>query len=220
MTVFDELIAGALPIASAHLGLYAKGPGFLEEYLEQAFIEGVALAKPGAAARATGNRRVAVPNWDRELGGFDLRIQLGEDDEDEALVEAKVDDVDQTLWDLFKLAAGLLMPRVKAGYLLVACRRDRWGNGDCTPLFAESAQPVRWNSAVMFEEWRAAWAALLKGGTARPTSVPSEIETAFVGRAPTVGFNSYEIRCVAVRLVPDASVLHFENEWPVSGKLA
>jgi hypothetical protein len=220
MNAFDQLMADALSIASAHLDRYAEASSFREEYLEQAFIEGVVQARPNASARSTGHGRVSIPNWDRELGGFDLRIRLGEDYESEALVEAKVDDVDQTLWDLFKLAAGLSMPGVEAGYLLVARHRHRWDDGDCTSLFAESSRPIRWDSAAMFEDWKAAWAALLKGGAARPTSVPSEIETAFVGRAPAMGFDPYEVRCVAVRLIPNAGALRFENDWPTPGKLA
>lgn len=214
MTDFDQLVLGVLPLASAHLDLYADARSFREEYLEKAFIEGVALASPGAIARATGHGRVSVPNWDRALGGFDIRLRLPEEDAGEALVECKVDDVDQTLWDLFKLTAALSMPGVKAGYLLVARHRHRWDDGDCTALFTEGSESVRWDSAAMFENWKAAWSALLKGGAARPISIPSEIETAFVGRAPAKGFDPYEVRCVAVRLVQGADVLRFENDWP------
>lgn len=234
MNAFDQLMRDAVPRAAAHLGRHADAPSFCEAYLEEALVKAVPEARPGASATTTGRARVSIPNWDRPLGGFDLRVRLGageatdpagadtskaRDGGDgtsvaEALVEAKVDDVDQSLWDLFKLAAALTLPRVEAAYLLVARHRDRWDDGDCAALFVPGTQPVRWDSAAMFERRRRAWADLLRGGAARPTSVPSEIETAFVGRAPAAGFERHEVRCVAVRLVPGAGVLSFADDWP------
>jgi hypothetical protein len=214
MNAFDQLMCDALPLAAVHLGAHADAPSFLEAYLEEAFVAAVPEARPGASAETSGRSRVSIPDWDRPLGGFDLRVRLDGDEAGEALVEAKVDDVDQSLWDLFKLAAALSLPGVEAAYLLVARHRDRWDDGDCAALFAPAPEPVRWDSAAIFERWRRAWADLLRGGAARPTSVPSEVETAFVGRAPAAGFERHELRCVAVRLVPGAAALPFAGDWP------
>jgi hypothetical protein len=213
---FDELFAKALPIAAARLGQHAGASSFLESYLEEALAQALLEIAPGIEVQATGRQRIRVPNWDKELGGFDLRVQLLSEKAGEALIETKIDDIDQTLWDLFKLAAGLTMPGIETGYMVLARHSHRWDDGDCSALFAESNEPARWDSAAMFGDWKAAWADLLRGGSARPTSIASEVETAFIGRAQVTGFDSYEVRCVAVRLVPDAGLLQFDGDWPVS----
>lgn len=217
-TRFDRLMADALPIAATLLEEHAETSSFRETYLEAALMDAITAAAPMAVAEATGRKRIHVPNWDRKLGGFDLRVRLA-GPTDEALIETKVDDVEDTLWDLFKLASGLTLPGVEAGYLVVARQAQCWENGDCAELFAEREGPKRWDSMSMFENWGTAWAELIgpRGGLARPTSVPSEIETAFLGRARAKGFDGYEIRCVAVRLALDAPPMTLNDGWPIRG---
>jgi hypothetical protein len=213
---FDELIAGALPLAGERLSASGGAPSFLERHLEDALIEAIGSVDATARAKATGRGLVSVPNWDRRLGGFDLRLGFSSDPGSEALVETKVDDVEHTLWDLFKLAAALRMPGVDAAYMILARPKHRWDDGDCAALFAEREGPTWWVSEAMFVEWRAAWADLTgpRGGSARPLTVPSKVETAFIGAAAVEGFDGYEIRCVAVRLVPGCGELRFDGAWP------
>jgi hypothetical protein len=212
---FDELLAEAVPLAGERLAEHAGG-SFLEKYLEAALKAALVELVPAISVSATGHSRVSVPNWQPKMGGFDLRVRLSDQPEGEALVETKVWDVEQTLWDLFKLAAGLTMPGVGAAYLVLARHGHRWQDGECVELFAEGAGPRRWTSGTFFEDWKAAWTELLGGGTARPLSAPAEIETAFIASAPAVGFPPYEIRAVAVRLVPGADVLPFDGNWPAA----
>lgn len=134
------------------------------------------------------------------------------------LLEAKVDDVDQMLWDIHKLASGLELANVDNAYMVVAREEHKWSKGECVELFAERSDPCRWESAEMFENWRGAWKSALKGGTARPTSVQTELETQFLGKERVDAFPSYEIRCTAVRLVPGAGTLDFDGDWPAALK--
>jgi hypothetical protein len=133
-------------------------------------------------------------------------------------MEVKVDDVEHTLWDLFKLAAGLRMPGVEAAYMVLARPARRLRERDCAALFEARQGPTRWVSAAMFAQWRGAWADLTgpRGGSARPLSVPSEIETDFIATTLAKGFDGYEISCVAVRLIPGAEDLRFDGNWPLA----
>jgi hypothetical protein len=214
---FDQLLAKALPVAGERLTVHRGAPSFLERYLEDALVEAVASVDARSRAKTAGRGLVSIPNWDKRLGGFDLRVR-SRSMSGEALAELKVDDVEHTLWDLFKLAAGLSMPGVDAAYMVLARPARPLRERDCAALFEERPVPTRWVSAAMFAQWRAAWTDLTgpRGGSARPLSVPSEIETEFIGSAPAEGFDGYEIRCVAVRLVPEVEDLRFEGSWPVS----
>jgi hypothetical protein len=215
---FDRLLAKAIPVAAKQLAKYGGAPSFLERYLEEALIEAIGVVDAAAAAQASGRGLVSIPNWDKRLGGFDLRLRFASDPDREALAELKIDDVEHTLWDLFKLASALKMPGVDASYLILARPRHRWNHGDCAALFADRGGPTHWVSAAMFVRWQAAWADLTgpKGGSARPTEVPAEIKTEFIGSAPTEGFEGYEIRCVSVRLIPGTDALPFNGDWPIS----
>lgn len=213
-------MADSLADAGECLGAYVGAPSFLERYLEEALVNAIGASPVGASATPTGHGTAAIPNWDRRLGGFDLRVRLEAGLRGEALVETKVDDVEHTLWDLFKVAAGLTMPDVEAGYLVLARLRHRWNDGDCAALFAEGDGPTRWVSAAMFGDWRSAWADLTgpRGGSARPLTVPAEIETHLIGTAPASGFDGYAIRAVAVRLIRGAGDLEFDGSWPTPSR--
>lgn len=214
---FDALLVEALPLAAALLEEHAGAHSFLESYLEAALIGAIAEVAPAVTAKATGRKRIQIPNWDRKLGGFDLRVRQDGGAGAEAVIETKVDDVEHTLWDLFKLTAGLSMPGVEAGYLILARPAHRWQAGECSALFEEREQPKRWSSVAMLEEWKEAWAELTgeRGGSARPTSIPNEVETVFLGRARAKGFDQHEIRCVAVRLPTGVEPLAVKDGWPV-----
>src|SRR5262245_3646305 len=96
----DELIR----VGVAHAGHAIPVQGsFKEELLEEALIEGIQKVEPRARGEQAGHGRARIPYWDRELGDFDVKVWLPDETLPSILVEAKVDDIGQTLWDLFKL---------------------------------------------------------------------------------------------------------------------
>ena len=80
-------------------------------------LGGICAAHPRAAhpvrdaAAAEGERGGVVPGWDPQPGAFDLAV-LDQEQQPLLLTELKLDDVDQTLWDIFKLANTLDLPTV------------------------------------------------------------------------------------------------------------
>ena len=113
----DTLICKAVAFAGNAI---PQNRNFLESLLEKALIAGVERLEPDARSEQTGRKREQIPNWDRKVGDFDIKVWLPGESLPSILIEAKVDDVGQSLWDLFKLTS---VPEIKgavAGYLLAA----------------------------------------------------------------------------------------------------
>jgi hypothetical protein len=73
------------------------------------------------------------------------------------------------------------------------------------------------SSAALFEEWRAAWAWLLRGGSARPTRVPGRISVTLVAEAPIAEQPEWSIRAVRVAPVAGSGWVPFAADgWPLT----
>ena len=122
------------------------------------------------------------------------------DDEDQpvGIAELKLDDVDQTLWNIFKVASALDHPSVEAAYILAAAPRQTWdGHKDAVELF-RSRQPEEWYSRFMFEEYSKSWTSLLRNGRGRPQHVPRILQISPLATLPVANFPPYEARLVRV----------------------
>jgi hypothetical protein len=211
----DALMSEALERAGVGLRAHPDKGSFLEELLEVALIEAIENLRPGSRGEQTGHSRIALPNWDRTLGDFDVKVALPGEELPSILVEAKVDDVDQVLWDLLKLAEMPLIDEVVAGYMVVAASDSTWaGSGDCVGLFDPTSGTREWRTREMFALWPRAWRALKIGGAARPLRAPELVEVAFIGRTPVRAFPGHEIRCVAIQPLGPPT-LHFFDGDPV-----
>jgi len=194
----DTLICKAVAFAGNAI---PQNRNFLESLLEKALIAGVERLEPDARSEQTGRKREQIPNWDRKVGDFDIKVWLPGESLPSILIEAKVDDVGQSLWDLFKLTS---VPEIKgavAGYLLAAAESLKWQRGgECFALFDPRNRPKRWETERLFTEWSEEWADLTgsRGGSARLTSCPKFIRSTFIAAAPVDAFPKYEIRCVRV----------------------
>jgi hypothetical protein len=110
---------------------------------------------------------IMVPDWEPLPGSIDLAVLRRE--ELVVAAELKLDDVDQTLWDIYKMASASRMPSVSGAYAVAAAPEKTWSRPlDCVELFLDESSD-EWYSEFLFDEYRKAWAHLLKGGTARPT---------------------------------------------------
>ena len=154
----DALMEEAIRWAGPNLEPHPVRPSFLEGLLEKAVIAGVETLRPGAHGEQTGARKRPLPNWMGSLGDIDLKIWLRDEKRPSILAEAKVEDVDQTLWDLLKLADSASKPSVVATYLVVAAPRMTWRSSkDCVALFEDRPEPKEWETRKFFADWPKAW---------------------------------------------------------------
>ncbi len=199
----------------------SSGGEHLESYLEQALVAAITQDKSGARAETTGSNLIEVPHWDRRIGGYDVVVTLQGQSERSLVVETKIEGVEETLWDLFKVIAAQSEEAIHRGYLAVAAKETTWNSPrDCVDLFRASDDPRVWASADLFREWSCAWKYLLRGGRARPLRIPSQVETRFLGRAPVRAYPGYEVRCIGARAVEDADWIDFEGDWPATAAAA
>ena len=110
LTRRDELMASAVGLAGSLLEKDSKRDSFLERLLEAALARAIAQTAPGAKVEQTGHALTAVPGWDIELGNFDLQVRLAGEEQPSILIETKIDDVGDQLWDMFKLTSVPLIP--------------------------------------------------------------------------------------------------------------
>jgi hypothetical protein len=129
--------------------------------------------------------------------------------------ELKLDDVDQTLWDIYKMASASRIRSVSGAYVVAAAPEKTWSRPlDCVDLYlAESSD--EWPSEFLFGKYRKAWAHLLKGGTARPTRVPTQLRLRFLTTAPVPSYPGYVLRALRVDDGGQDRWLQFRDGWPV-----
>jgi hypothetical protein len=193
-------------------------PSFLESKIETALLTAISERIPPALLGAR-KLEFKIPDWTGDLRGVDLYIR----DAAGGLCvgcELKVDDVQWTLWDLFKLINSFALPSVDAAFLVVAARQHIWASDrPYVPLFdPPPGTALRWSARDTIELWPSAWEELLTGGPARPTKVPAEIEVEGIARATVPAYPGYELRTVAVRPAPGSGYLPFRSGWPATGQ--
>jgi hypothetical protein len=98
------------------------------------------------------------PNWDPQPGSIDVAVML----EDSSLgfaFELKVDDIGQTLWDIYKMVTVAQLPTVAGAFVTAAARPARWRSAECGILFSGvGAEDELWYSSFLFDEFRKSWA--------------------------------------------------------------
>lgn len=212
----DDCVARALAAVAQAVAPAPDSDSFLERLVEEALIRVWPETVPGGTASARVTR--SIPAWDPQPGGVDVICTLPDRDPAEVAMELKIFDVEQALWDMFKLVSLLeSAPDVGAAYLVVASTPRRWDRAEVADLFAPD-QTRTWQTLDLFDRWAKSWAYLLGGGRARPRDLPAAITTRFVGRHPVAAFPEYELRCVRVAAAaPRGQVILEEDGWPRSG---
>jgi hypothetical protein len=207
-----DLFASA--VASAGATIAAEPPSFLESKVENALS--TALEQALDAPLVTAREQLSIPDWSAHLGPVDLVVRLDSGGDPQFVAELKVDDVEATLWDLFKMVAAEQLPSVQAAFLVAAAPLRRWNSDrDCVALFPSRPAPsARWSSRDLFERWRPSWEWLLSDSRARPLRVPSIVETSFVANCAVSAYPGYELRCIAACPSPDGEWIEFDGDWP------
>lgn len=213
MSDTDELIAEALRRAPAHMAAVAA-PGHAEAELETALRLG--LIEAGVPADRIGARRRYIDRyWVPLPGGIDLYVTHPGGGDLAWVAELKYAKVDETLWDLIKVASALALRQrtpVAAAYLIVAAGDKAWSaRGNCSELFGGESDH---DLLELIADNRDAWCGLLQGGRARPTTPPRHLHVTPIACARVPQRPGVTIRAVRVDVVGGESLRFDADGWP------
>jgi hypothetical protein len=160
------------------------------------------------------NRRVEIPSWS-PVGNVDVVAYRLTETAADLAVELKwchVDKLYEAIWDLFKMA--LLSTSGVDTYLVTGARAATWATGVGRELFdnATHSPAELCEVRLPWGQKLRAWDDLLWGGHDKfPSEVPSQIQTAMVGRESV--FGDWELRAVKV-VAMDERMTAFDHGWP------
>jgi hypothetical protein len=208
--VHDDLMAAAATRA-ATLVVPRESSGPLEKHLEEALVAALIDKGVTPAAITPRTKRIAH-DWDPRPGGIDLYAESA----DEALAaELKVDHIDQTLWDLYKMISALKLPGVGAAYLFVVAKASVFRKKkNCSGLF-DLASERTLESLELFRRNAKAWCGLLAGGRGRPTIIPKSVSSRPVACEALASWHGYELRVVGVRPAGEGKISFGNDGWPI-----
>lgn len=226
MEADDSYIADALAFAAAQTQQQPGDKSFLEKRLAEAVVSALTsrFFRPNLVVRDKKLKSCILPGWDPQPGTIDVTV-ITPLREPRIVFELKVDDVEWTLWGLYKMVAASTLPTLDAAYLLVAAKTTVWSSKrECVELFdfryreepEGQLEEAEWYSRFLFRHWAKAWRDLLGGGTGRLVWVPKLIWTRAIGRWALPEFPGYELR--AIRTYPSSlstERIDFEHGWPV-----
>jgi hypothetical protein len=174
---------------------------FLEATLEDA----IARHLPGRTELAQQRRRFEVPGFEPFPHGVDIDWRC---DKVHAGIEAKVWDVQHSLFDVVKLAAAIFHGLLDEGFCAVAARERDWASGGA--FSAMSAAPYRawrsWDVQRLVADTAGAKAVLVASGP-RPFEAPGCIETMASEPIAMPDAPLHTLRLVAVRPAADAELV-------------
>jgi hypothetical protein len=158
-----------------------------------------------------------LPDWTPRPSGVDVVISRTATAGPQVGVELKGYHLDQTLWDIFKMASLRRMPGVEAVYVVAVATASKFaGEADVAALFRSPlAEAQIWNTLSFFVDWPKAWCDLLDGGAARPTGVPATLSLQVACAHEIPAFPGWQVRALRVENPPDFHWLTFnQSGWP------
>lgn len=211
MSDLHDVVARAVSLAALAVTPEESDKSFLEKRLEAKLAAILHAARPGLEVVV--RRRVdalQLPNWDPKPYPFDISLLDGE--RVVAAIEVKVDDVDDTLWDIFKLASASAHAGVEATYMVMAGRPPAWKRPLAQELY--SGEEVERYTRHLFEKFSGIWKRTLERSSPRPTSLPFCVLVAESAREEATAFAGYEVRALRVTGVGPPSI-DIRDGWPV-----
>jgi hypothetical protein len=208
----DALIRAAIPEAARLIRSIRSPSRFRESRLERAIVESL--------------RRIGVPyervfttehkiehDWDPLPSVIDMTVSHEGHDDLAIAVELKVDDVDDMIWDAYKMIAARQLPGIVSTYLVAAATAKTFSKPrGCARLFAHDQ--VETDSLELFRDCASTWRRALTY-RARPTRIPGTITTSLIAGADVAGYPGYELRAVSVA-GGDSKSLGFDSDgWPL-----
>jgi hypothetical protein len=153
--------------------------------------------------------RLLVPGWTPNLGGFDLAVVV-----DDSLVVGETKWADRNLhecmWDIFKLASALSVPRVDAAVAVYGAPAKHWQKPEtCARLF-ENRDVVSRDLILGLPHQ---WEINLAGSSAKPLAIPMLVKLRLLATQPgEVLGKSWEVRAISVE--GDVGTYHLTDGWP------
>jgi hypothetical protein len=117
-------------------------------------------------------------------------------------IETKVWDVEDALFDLFKLAAGTQHGKLRTGYSVIAARPRDWGRPSVVSAMAVNSHPAcsstTWSTAALLTVEAKGWARIWKRASARPHRLPARITTLSTTPVDMPRAPGHELRIISV----------------------
>jgi hypothetical protein len=205
-------IGSAVPDAASMLEervLQRKGPHAKEEDLRAGIADPLRVRRELVLTEA----RLAVPGWTSNLGGFDLAVVV---ENSLVLGETKWADGNlyECMWDIFKLASALAIPRVDAAVAIYGAPAKQWQKPQtCAQLF-EDRDVVSRNLMLALPDQ---WGINLAGSSAKPLAVPLLVTLRLLSTTLVeVLGKAWEIRAISVSA--DGPRSELVDGWPSGGR--
>ena len=167
----------------------------------------------------TEHRASDLADWMPVPSGVDIVIMDSRESSVRVGIELKSYKLDETLWDIIKMASLRRMTGVEAAYVVVAATSKKFdGSGDCAALFqTRLGEATSWESSSWFDRWPTAWADLLRGGSARPSRMSSTVSLELISRHKLTATAKWEIRALRVENPEEQDWIKFDSSgWPHS----
>ena len=202
MSVGDAaLLAARLP--ALHVATVAAAAGIVARptdgsFLEKTLRDGLAGQLPRAATEQPLNLDRGI--WAGRLGGVDV---LYTDQKTRVGVETKVWDVADSLYDVFKLAAGAQRGTIAIGYCVIAGRTRDWRAPTAIREMSQThaGTTVEWATADVLRDHAAEWARIWNRTAIRPTEIPARLRTVAGEPIPMLQVPDHQIRIIGVQAI-------------------
>ena len=190
LTVLHRAVVAAAGVVAAR----PKDGSFLERTLRDALA--ACLPRAGIEQQLNLNRSV----WAGRLGGVDV---LYEDAGARIGVETKVWDVSDSLYDIFKLAAGTQAGTIAVGFCVIAGRGRDWRapSAICKMSTRSPGNRSEWDAAELLRQHATEWAGIWRRTAIRPTQIPARVWTLADEPVPMPKAPDHQIRIIGVQAV-------------------
>jgi len=118
-------------------------------------------------------------------------------------VETKVWDVADSLYDVFKLAAGAQRGTIAIGYCVIAGRTRDWRAPTAIREMSQThaGTTVEWATADALRDHAAEWARIWNRTAIRPTEIPARLRTVAGEPIPMLQVPDHQIRIIGVQAI-------------------
>lgn len=202
--------AKTIPPRETRSGRPADGPA--EAQLEESLFS--MLPKLGVPRNLLGARLVVVDaDWDPVPNGLDFHLWERPDDKLDLVSELKFDDIEQRMWDLFKVLAARKLP---GGPTAVLVHGAAWTRPKpCSELFPSTeGATVEVETRALIRSNSRQWAKDL-AVRGRVLRVPHRIRcTSRLAGVRLRSYPTYELRVAEVEPIGD-DYIEFHDGWPV-----
>lgn len=195
MASISDTLNAAVRTAASGIAERESDGSFLEEALRTA----LEAALPQTVRR---EQKLGMTSWPKNLGGVDLlwhpthtKVRVG--------IETKVTDVQDSLYDIFKLAGGIAEGAIDIGAVVVAGTERNWASGGLVAAMTQplppGAQGVLWSTRDVLQNESDTWSRTWSKSAARPIALPRSFVTQALPLVPMPLASLHEVRVVMLR---------------------